>query len=111
MLILKSLLGAGIVILLSFLSKSKNYYIVGLVPLFPTFALIGHFIIAKEHSIYELKEAILFGIWSLIPYFGYLFSLYFFIDYFPFKTSIFLSIIVWIFLATILIIYFKEYYN
>ncbi|WP_180983179.1 GlpM family protein, partial [Vibrio vulnificus] len=44
-LFLKSLLGAAAVVIIALLSKSKNFYIAGLVPLFPTFALIAHFIV------------------------------------------------------------------
>ena len=40
-LILKAALGAAVVIILAMLAKTKNYYIAGLVPLFPTFALIA----------------------------------------------------------------------
>ncbi|HCF2697019.1 TPA: GlpM family protein, partial [Pseudomonas aeruginosa] len=34
----KALIGAAVVVLLAVLSKTRNYYIAGLVPLFPTFA-------------------------------------------------------------------------
>jgi len=108
MLIIKALFGALIVIIISFLSKSKNYYIVGLVPLFPTFALIGHLIVAKEQGIPQLKETILFGMWSLLPYLAYLISLYFLIDYFKLTTSLLLSVVVWIIIASLLVFFFKN---
>ena len=54
-LLIKGLIGALVVILIGVLSKSKNYYIAGLIPLFPTFALIAHY-----------------------PYFVYLLSLWYF---------------------------------
>lgn len=44
-LFLKCMLGAGVVLIISILSKSKAFYIAGLVPLFPTFALIAHVIV------------------------------------------------------------------
>ena len=37
-------LGAFAVILIAILSKSKSFYIAGLEPLFPTFAIIAHYI-------------------------------------------------------------------
>ncbi|MFA0070805.1 GlpM family protein, partial [Vibrio breoganii] len=44
----KCLLGAAAVLLIALLSKSKSFYIAGLVPLFPTFALIAHYIVGTE---------------------------------------------------------------
>ena len=79
-LLLKSLLGALAVVLISLLSRSRNYYIAGLVPLFPTFALIAHYIVGSERGAMALKTTVLFGMWSLLPYFVYLFSLYCLLD-------------------------------
>lgn len=75
-LFLKCILGAAVVLLISILSKSKTFYIAGLVPLFPTFALIAHVIVAQEKGAEALKQTALFGLWSLIPYFIYLFTVY-----------------------------------
>lgn len=76
-LFLKCVLGAAVVLLISILSKSKAFYIAGLVPLFPTFALIAHVIVAQERGAEALKQTALFGLWSLIPYFIYLLLVYF----------------------------------
>ncbi len=40
-----------------------------LIPLFPTFALIAHYIVASERGIEALRTTIVFGMWSIIPYF------------------------------------------
>ena len=40
-LVIKAALGALVVLLIGILAKTKNYYIAGLIPLFPTFALIA----------------------------------------------------------------------
>ena len=72
MIYLKSFLGAAIVWILMAISKSKNYFIAGLVPLFPVFGLIAHFVVFYEQGNTELRETILFGICSLIPYLVYL---------------------------------------
>lgn len=50
-LVIKAALGALVVVLIGLLSKTKNYYIAGLIPLFPTFALIAHYIVASERGI------------------------------------------------------------
>lgn len=49
-LFLKCTLGAAVVLLISVLSKSKAFYIAGLVPLFPTFALIAHVIVSQQQG-------------------------------------------------------------
>ncbi|BBU83743.1 hypothetical protein EIMP300_51430 [Escherichia coli] len=49
-LVIKAALGALVVLLIGVLAKTKNYYIAGLIPLFPTFALIAHYIVASERG-------------------------------------------------------------
>lgn len=73
--IFKVYVGAGVVLIISILSKSKAFYIAGLVPLFPTFALIAHVIVFSKRSRSVTKTA-LFGLWSLIPYAIYLVAVY-----------------------------------
>lgn len=75
-LFLKCMLGAGVVIIISILSKSKAFYIAGLVPLFPTFALIAHVIVFQQKGAEALQKTALFGLWSLIPYAIYLVAVY-----------------------------------
>lgn len=77
-LLIKAALGALVVLLIGVLAKTKNYYIAGLIPLFPTFALIAHYIVASERGIEALRATIVFGMWSIIPYFIYLLSLWYF---------------------------------
>lgn len=71
-LFLKCLLGALAVLLIALLSRSKSYFIAGLVPLFPTFALIAHAIVGGERGGAELRTTALFGLCSLVPYAVYL---------------------------------------
>lgn len=75
-LILKCLLGAVAVLLIALLSKSKSFFVAGLVPLFPTFALIAHFIVGTERPVEDLRTTALFGLWSLVPYAVYLLAVY-----------------------------------
>ncbi|KHO15853.1 membrane protein [Acinetobacter baumannii] len=75
-LLLKCMLGAGVVLIISILSKSKAFYIAGLVPLFPTFALIAHVIVYQQKGAEALQKTALFGLWSLIPYAIYLVAVY-----------------------------------
>ena len=64
-LVIKAALGALVVLLIGVLAKTKNYYIAGLIPLFPTFALIAHYIVASERGIEALRATIIFSMWSL----------------------------------------------
>lgn len=75
-LFLKCMLGAGVILIISILSKSKAFYIAGLVPLFPTFALIAHVIVFQQKGAEALQKTALFGLWSLIPYAIYLVAVY-----------------------------------
>ncbi|HDL9482642.1 TPA: GlpM family protein [Vibrio cholerae] len=70
----KCLLGALAVLIIALLSKTKSFFISGLVPLFPTFALIAHYIVGTERTMEDLRTTALFGLYSLIPYAVYYFS-------------------------------------
>ena len=60
-LLIKALLGAAVVVLIGMLSKTKNYYIAGLIPLFPTFALIAHYIVVTGRGVEALRTTVIFG--------------------------------------------------
>lgn len=102
-LILKATLGAAVVVILAALAKTKNYYIAGLVPLFPTFALIAHFIVGKSRSLDDLKTTIVFGMWSIIPYFIYLATLYVMVDRMRLEASLAVAAVAWLMAATVLV--------
>lgn len=99
----KALLGAAVVLIIAALSKTKNYYIAGLVPLFPTFALIAHYIVGKGRSIDDLKTTIVFGMWSIIPYFVYLATLYVMVDRLRLEASLAVAAVAWLMAATLLV--------
>jgi membrane protein GlpM len=102
-LIFKALLGAAVVVILAALAKTRNYYIAGLVPLFPTFALIAHYIVGKDRSIDDLKTTIVFGMWSIIPYFVYLATLYVMVDRLRLEASLAVAAVAWLMAATVLV--------
>ncbi|TLP78222.1 GlpM family protein [Pseudomonas nitroreducens] len=102
-LILKATIGAGVVLILAALSKTRNYYIAGLVPLFPTFALIAHYIVGKSRSLDDLKTTILFGMWSIIPYFVYLAALYLMVDRMRLELSLAMAALAWLVAASLLV--------
>jgi membrane protein GlpM len=103
-LVVKALAGAVVVVIIQLLSQTKNVYVAGLVPLFPTFTLIAHYIVGTQRTISDLKEIIRFGMFSLIPYFVYLVTLYFLVDRFRLVTSLLGATFCWIVAAIVLIV-------
>ncbi len=108
-LILKASLGAAVVLILAALARTKNYYIAGLVPLFPTFALIAHYIVGKGRSLDDLKTTIVFGMWSIIPYFIYLATLYVMVDKMRLEASLAVAAVAWLIAATVLVSVWVRY--
>jgi len=94
-LLAKALLGAVVVFLIGVVSRTRNYYLAGLVPLFPTFALMSHYIVGTERSVAELKSTIVFGMWGLLPFFLYFASLYFLVDRVKLAWALCGSVVVW----------------
>ncbi|MDB6444277.1 GlpM family protein [Pseudomonas sp. 21TX0197] len=99
----KAALGAAVVVILAMLAKTRNYYIAGLVPLFPTFALIAHYIVGKGRSVDDLKTTIVFGMWSVIPYLVYLGTLYLMVDRMRLEASLAVATVAWLMAATLLV--------
>lgn len=109
-LLLKCLLGAFAVLLIALASKSRYFFLAGLVPLFPTFALIAHFVVGTSQAPVALQTTALFGMWSLAPYAAYLFSVY----WLSTRTSLVLTLcgasLVWFAVtALMLMVWFRRY--
>ncbi|AUH01265.1 GlpM family protein [Prodigiosinella confusarubida] len=102
-LLIKAVLGAFVVLLIGVLAKTRNYYIAGLIPLFPTFALIAHYIVGAERGIDALRATILFGIWSVIPYLIYLISLYYLTTMMRLPQALIAAVVCWSVSAALLI--------
>ncbi|MGK7250024.1 GlpM family protein [Acinetobacter oleivorans] len=102
-LFLKCMLGAGVVLIISILSKSKAFYIAGLVPLFPTFALIAHVIVFQQKGAEALQKTALFGLWSLIPYAIYLVAVYVLATRMSMWSCLGLATLCWVVAAAVLI--------
>jgi membrane protein GlpM len=109
-LLLKCLSGAVAVLVIALLSRSRSYFIAGLVPLFPTFALIAHYIIGSERSAVDLRTTALFGLWSLIPYAIYLITVYWLSIRFSLTTTLLLATAAWVVAAAALILGWSKLY-
>lgn len=102
-LVFKAALGALVVVMIALLSRTKNYYIAGLIPLFPTFALLAHYIVATERGMDALRTTIVFGMWSIIPYFLYLLSLWYFTGFLKLPLALGGAVVCWSLSAWVLI--------
>ena len=109
-LILKCLLGAAAVLIIALLSRSRSFYVAGLVPLFPTFALIAHYIVGAERGAADLRTTALFGLWSLIPYAIYLLAVYWLSERFALATTLVLATAAWVVVAALLIVLWTRAY-
>jgi membrane protein GlpM len=94
-LLVKALVGALMVLLIGVLARTRNYYIAGLLPLFPTFALMAHYFVGSERGTADLKATILFGMWAVVPYLAYLASVYWLVDRLPLVPALLAALLVW----------------
>lgn len=69
---IKGVLGALVAISLHFAVSSRYYYLAGLIPLFPTFALFAHTMFASGGRAMDMQISAQFGMLSLVPYGVYL---------------------------------------
>jgi membrane protein GlpM len=100
---IKALAGAAIVVVIQLFSRTENYFIAGVVPLFPTFSLISHFIVGTERTTSELKETIGSGLLALIPYLVYLASLYFLVDRLRLGQALLVAAGLWLITAVVVL--------
>jgi len=92
---LKAFAGAAVVVVIQLLARSKHVYLAGLVPLFPTFALVAHYFVGTQRGTHDLKQTIRFGMWSLLPYWIYLAVLYVLVDRWPLPLALGTAVGVW----------------
>jgi membrane protein GlpM len=100
---IRAFLGALIVWIIIPLSRSKNYFIAGLVPLFPVFGLIAHVIVYGQTGVAGVKETALFGMFALLPYLAYLGGMFISLRHLSFYRSMALSVVVWLVVSVALI--------
>ena len=105
----KSRVGCAGGVLIGVLAKTRNYYIAGLIPLFPTFALIAHYIVASERGTEALRTTIVFGMWSIIPYFLYLLSLWYFTGFMRLPLALSGAVVCWGLSAWVLIFFWSRF--
>lgn len=95
--------GAALAASLGLLARLNLYYLMGLVPLFPTFALMAHTIAATSGNEVGLRMTCAFGLYSLIPYASYLGSILWLSQSIPPLLSILIGLVAWFVAAFALI--------
>lgn len=106
---LKALLGALAVLVIALFSRSKVFYIAGLVPLFPTFALIAHAIVGSERSADDLRSTALFGLWALLPYAVYLLAVYWLAGRLSLPLTLLSATLAWTAAAAVLLVAWSRF--
>lgn len=106
-LLVKAALGSLLVVVVHLLARSENYYIAGMVPLFPTFALLSHYIVGTERTVVELRKTILLTIFALAPYSVYLVVLYILVGKLELRWSLLVAVASWAVAATVLLAFWS----
>jgi uncharacterized membrane protein (GlpM family) len=99
----KMAIGALFVLVVTLLAQTKNYYLAGLLIFFPSFSLIGHYLVGSERTTSELRETLVFTGFSILPYLAYLVTLYFLINKFTLVTSLVYSTGAWAVASLVLV--------
>jgi uncharacterized membrane protein (GlpM family) len=92
------------VLLIGLLARTRNYAIAGLLPLFPTFTLMAHYIVGSERGTADLRATIVFGMWAVIPYLAYLGSLYWLVSRLRLMPALGTALVVWCLVAGFLVV-------
>ena len=101
---LKAAAGAAAALLIAWPASSRNYVVAGLVPLFPTFALIAHGLVGREQGAAALRETAVFGLWSLLPYAVYLGLVAWLAPRLPLAATLALATVAWLLAAAVLLL-------
>lgn len=103
-LFIKCTIAVIIMIAIHYISKTRGFYIAGLVLSFPGLSIIAYSFMYMEHGIAKVRLTTHFAMLSAIPFVSFLFVL----NYTLKKNNIFLSMLaastVWIILSSILVV-------
>lgn len=109
MLWLKMLIGAVAVLIIQLFAQSRIYYLAALVPLFPTFTLISHFLVATQRSPAEFKVALVFSLLGVIPHICYTLTVLFTFDHLGLYKSLSFGVLAWLISAGLLVLAWQQF--
>lgn len=88
-------IGIALVVLMSLLARTEHSWLNGLIPLFPTFALIGQTTTWLSRGNAAAQDVAFIGFFALIPYFAYLAMIYWFAEALGFPRAAAIGIGLW----------------
>jgi membrane protein GlpM len=101
--LLNILAGCCLVVAMTFLARTGWSWLNGLIPLFPTFALIGQTSTYLAKGDVAAKDVAFVGLFSLIPYAAYLLSIYFMSEKIGFPKAAAMGVSIWAVFAVIIV--------
>ncbi len=107
-LLIRAAVGAAMVTIITLLSRTRHVAIAGVVPLFPTFTLITHVIVGTERTTGELRQTIVLGALSVLPYLGYLGVLYLLLDRVRLGWALVGATLTWLLMAIVLVAFWQR---
>jgi membrane protein GlpM len=107
-LLIKCLIGALIMLTIHFLTQSKNYYLTGLILLFPSLSIPAYYFIYMDKGLNELRNTTLFALFSLIPYIAFILSVYFLVKSQHIVLTLLIGTGVWFTLALVILNVWKQ---
>lgn len=102
-LVIKCVAAVIIMIGVHFVSKTKNFYIAGLVLGFPGLSIIAYYFMYREQGVLKVRMTTYFAMLAVIPFFSFLVALNFALKKNNIFYSILISSVVWIVLSLIVI--------
>jgi uncharacterized membrane protein (GlpM family) len=97
------LVGVALVVLMSALARTEHSWLNGLIPLFPTFALIGQTTTWLSRGDAAAQDVAVVGFFALIPYFAYLASVYWLSAILGFPRAAAIGIGAWLAIAGLIV--------
>ena len=106
---LKILIGALIVLAIQLFAQTRFFYLAALAPLFPTFTLISHFLVATQRSAADFKIALVFSMLGVIPHLIYTLLVFFTFSHIGLYKALLLGVVGWSLAAAILVLAWQHY--
>lgn len=101
--VLNILIGVALVVAMSILARTEHSWLNGLIPLFPTFALIGQTTTWLSRGDAAAQDVAFVGFFALIPYFAYLAAVYFFAGSLGFPKAAAIGIGLWTVISSLIV--------
>ena len=98
------IVGGCLILLVSYIGKTKNPYISGLVVLFPIVTVVGYYFLSLSLKGQELQKVSLVSLYAVPTTIAFLITIYLTINRIQVWQSLFLGAFVWLVVAGVLII-------